>query len=97
MVVWYRWPGVEIMFIEARAGHAILRRWRLVDKARTFMQDCYTAILQRALYRRRQRKTVHSRIGFGDLENVKLFMQDCFVVVLGVDNILVGSRCFLIS
>ena len=43
MVVWYRWPGVEIMFIEARAGHAILRRWRLVDKARTFMQDCYIA------------------------------------------------------
>ena len=41
MVVWYRWPGVEIMFIEARAGHAMLRRWRLVDKARTFMQDCY--------------------------------------------------------
>ena len=41
-VKWFgRWPGVEIMFIEARAGHAMLRRWRLVDKARMFMQDCY--------------------------------------------------------
>ena len=40
--LWFgRWPGVEIMFIEARAGHDVLRRWRLVDKARTFMQDCY--------------------------------------------------------
>ena len=39
---WFgRWPGVEIMFIETRAGHATLCRWRLVDKARTFMQDCY--------------------------------------------------------